>query len=83
MAKYKSHYSSLGFYAKGELKRFSNGEYATEDEEIIAILDGLKDAIRVDEPKAKAEESQPNETKSEAKPKTSTAKAPARKASAK
>lgn len=79
MAKYKSHYSSLGFYAKGELKRFSNGEYATEDAEIIAVLNGLKDAIRVDEPKAKADE----EPKTEAKPKTSTAKAPARKASAK
>jgi len=58
MAKYTSQYKSLGFYVKGELKRFSNGEYVTSNKDEIAVLDGLRDAKRIDEPKT--------ETKSEA-----------------
>lgn len=62
MAKYESRYKSLGFYANGELKRFNNGTFTTEDKEEITVLDGLADVIRVDE-----------EPKTEAKP---VAKAP-------
>ncbi|MGY3188802.1 hypothetical protein [Lysinibacillus sp. TE18511] len=49
MTKYESRYKSLGFYAKGELKRFNNGIYTTEDKDEIAVLDGLTDATHVDE----------------------------------
>lgn len=78
MAKYTSQHKSLGFYVNGVLKKFSNGEYSTENKDDIAVLEQLKDAKRVDEPQA-------NESTTEAKPATkpSTAKAPARKASAK
>jgi len=64
MAKYESHYKSLGFYANGELKRFNNGTYATEDKDEISVLGEMTDAIRVDEVE-----------KTEAKPAT---KAPAK-----
>jgi len=58
MAKYESHYKSLGFYVNGELKRFNNGTYLTDDKDDIAVLDELTDAIRVDEkPEAKADPS--------------------------
>lgn len=68
MAKYESRYKSLGFYANGELKRFNNGTYVTEDKDEISILNGLTDVTRVDE--------EPKETKQpEAKPAT---KAPAK-----
>lgn len=71
MAKYTSQYPALGFYVNDELKRFSNGEYNTDDRDEMAVLDVLVDVRKVDEPQAK----------SEAKPAT---KAPAtRKASAK
>ena len=62
MAKYESHYKSLGFYVNDELKRFNNGTYVTDNKDVIAVLDELTDATRVDEePKteAKAESSAP------------------------
>lgn len=49
MAKYKSRFAALGFYVNGRLKRFSDGVYATEDADEIAVLDRLADAVRVDE----------------------------------
>lgn len=64
MAKYESHYKSLGFYANGELKRFNNGSYVTDDKDEIAVLNEMADAVRVDEAE-----------KTEAKPAT---KAPAK-----
>ena len=74
MAKYTSQYPALGFYVNDELKRFNNGQYATDDKDEIAVLDGLTDVKKVDEPQA---------TKPEAE-KPAPAKAPAtRKASAK
>lgn len=74
MAKYTSQYPALGFYVNDELKRFNNGQYATDDNATIVVLDGLTDVKRVDAPKA---------TKPEAE-KPAPAKAPAtRKASAK
>jgi len=55
MAKYESRYKSLGFYANGELKRFNNGTYVTEDKDEIAVLNELTDVTRVDEePKTEA-----------------------------
>ena len=55
MAKYTSQYSELMFYVNDELKRFSNGEYNTEDKDEITVLDALIDAKRVDEPKVQTE----------------------------
>lgn len=71
MAQYKSKFKELGFYVDGELKRFNNGVYNTDDKAEIAVLDTLQDvqAAKSNEPKA-----------TEAKPAT---KAPARKTSAK
>lgn len=54
MAKFTSQYLSLGFYANGELKRFSNGQYVTEDKDEIATLASLRDVTIVDEPKPEA-----------------------------
>lgn len=63
MAKYESRYKSLGFYAKGELKRFNNGTFTTEDKDEITVLNGLTDVIRVDEePKTEAK-AEPTATK--------------------
>jgi len=54
MAKYESHYKSLGFYVNDELKRFNNGIYTTDDKDAIAVLDEITDAIRIDETKPEA-----------------------------
>lgn len=67
MAKYESRYKSLGFYANGELKRFNNGTYVTEDKDEITVLDGLTDVTRVDEepkePKQLEAKAEPSATK--------------------
>lgn len=75
MAVYNSKYRELKFYVDGELLAFSSGSFSTTDAKIIAVLDEIKDAVRVDkeEPKKVAEEPAPK-----AKP-----KAPAKKASGK
>lgn len=63
MAKYESRYKSLGFYVNGELKRFNNGTYVTEDKNEITVLERLTDATRVDEePKTEAK-AEPSATK--------------------
>lgn len=62
MAKYESHYKSLGFYVNDELKRFNNGSYVTDDKDDIAVLDELTDAVRVDEQKSEAK-AEPSATK--------------------
>lgn len=49
MAKYESHYKSLGFYVNGELKRFNYGTYTTEDADEIAVLDAITDVKRVED----------------------------------
>lgn len=54
MAKYTSRFPELGFYCCGELRKFYNGEYSTEDKAEIEALEKLADAKRVDEPKAEA-----------------------------
>lgn len=54
MAKYESHYKSLGFYVNDELHRFNNGTYVTDDKDVNAVLDEITDAVRVNEqPEAK------------------------------
>lgn len=57
MAKYTSRYAELSFYVNGELRKFTAGEYKTEDAAEIAALDGLADAVRVDKPEEKAPKS--------------------------
>lgn len=49
MAKYESHYRSLGFYVNGELKRFNNGTYTTEDADEITVLDAITDVTCVED----------------------------------
>lgn len=50
MAVYESRYSEFGFYVDGVFHKFHGGRYVTEDEKVIAVLDGITDAVRVDEP---------------------------------
>lgn len=54
MAKYESKYPSLGFYVNNVLKHFSAGFYETDDKDEMAVLDGLIDAVKVEEPKPEA-----------------------------
>lgn len=55
MAKFTSRYQSLGFYVNGELKRFSNGQYVTDDKEEVAVLSALSDVEKVEEQQTKTE----------------------------
>jgi hypothetical protein len=50
MAIYESRYTEFGFYVDGAFHKFNGGRYVTEDEKVIAVLDGITDAVRVDEP---------------------------------
>lgn len=59
MAEYKSRYAGLGFYVNNELKTFNGGRYVTDDKNEIAMLDGMTDVTRIDEPKKQAEEKAP------------------------
>lgn len=43
MAKFTSKFPELGFYCCGELRKFSNGEYSTENKDEIAVLEALAD----------------------------------------
>lgn len=47
---FKSNYKKLGFYVNGELKRFWDGRFVTEDKQTIEVLDNLSDVQRVDVP---------------------------------
>jgi len=67
MAHYTSKYKQLAFYVGDTQHKFSNGEFATDDKAVIAVLDALKDAVKTDEapaPKPKAAPKKP-----QAKPK--------------
>lgn len=75
MVKYTSRYTQYGFYVNGDLKRFSNGTYSTDDKDETTVLDAIADVTKVAEPVPQAPTKQ-----TEAKPAT---KAPARKPSAK
>lgn len=52
MAKFTSRFPELSFYCCGELRKFYNGEFKTEDKAEIEVLEKLADVVRVDEPKA-------------------------------
>lgn len=54
MAKFTSKYPEYGFYYAGELKRFNNGLYTTDEAEEIALLATFRDVEIVDEPKPEA-----------------------------
>ena len=58
MAKFTSRFPELGFYVGGELRKFYNGEFSTENKEEIEVLEKLADVVRTDKPKVepKAEE---------------------------
>ncbi|MBG9736536.1 hypothetical protein [Paenibacillus alvei] len=74
MAVFQSKYRELSFYVNGEKHSFSCGSYSTDDTKVIAVLETLTDATRIDEsePEApKAEQSKKeDETKTEDKPKS-------------
>ncbi|CAM2951824.1 hypothetical protein PASE110613_09130 [Paenibacillus sediminis] len=46
MSTYTSRYAELGFYVNGELRRFRNGEYRTDNADEAAVLDALVDAVK-------------------------------------
>lgn len=58
MAQYKSKFKELGFYVDGELKRFNQGVYNTDDKAEISVLDTLSDTAKTEEAKP-AEKSKP------------------------
>lgn len=51
MAQYKSKFKELGFYVDGELKRFNQGVYNTDDKAEISVLDTLTDVTKAEEAK--------------------------------
>jgi hypothetical protein len=55
MAKFKSRYTELGFYCCDELLKFYNGEYSTDKECEIKVLEKLADVERIDVPEPKKE----------------------------
>lgn len=59
MAKFTSRYLELGFYAGGELKRFTNGVYVTNDAEEIAVLSALRDVTKTQEQAKQPEAEKP------------------------
>lgn len=59
MAKFKSKYRELSFYIGDKLLSFSGGSFSTDDKEVIAVLDKLKDVKRVDDPKGKESKKEP------------------------
>jgi hypothetical protein len=54
LATFKSRFKELAFYVDGELKKFSAGHFETKNAKETKIVDALKDAERVDDPKASA-----------------------------
>ncbi|KKO54505.1 hypothetical protein [Paenibacillus sp. DMB20] len=73
MAVFQSKYRELSFYVDGERHAFSSGTLSTDDVEVIAVLDTMADAKRIDQPKTaspKVESPEGTETKTEDKPPT-------------
>jgi len=69
MAVFQSKYRELSFYVNGVKHSFASGSFSTDDEEVIAVLETLTDAVRVDE------QSEEIEMKPEDKPKSRKASA--------
>lgn len=73
MAVFHSKYRELSFYVNGEKHSFASGTYSTDDTKVIAVLETLADAKRIDEPKqvaAEVEQPKEDEKKPEEKPST-------------
>lgn len=45
---YQSRYPGLGFYVKGNFKRFTNGQYVATTKDEVAVLDKLPDVTKVE-----------------------------------
>lgn len=61
MAVFQSKYRELSFYVNGAEYKFASGTFATDDSEVIAVLEQITDAQRVDTeetPKKQPEEPQ-------------------------
>lgn len=80
MAVFQSKYRELSFYVNGANYKFSSGTFATEDAEVIAVLEKITDAKRVDT--AETPKKEPEEPKKDAEPAEVSAK-PAPKSRAK
>ncbi|MDR9852898.1 hypothetical protein RJP21_04690 [Paenibacillus sp. VCA1] len=74
MAVFQSKYRELSFYVAGERYSFSSGTFSTDDAEVIAVLDTMADAKRIDEPKKTEEPKEPDEPKAVPKPRKSSGK---------
>lgn len=73
MAVFQSKYRELSFYVGGERYAFSSGTFSTDDAEVIAVLETMTDAKRIDEPKTE-EPKEPAEPKSASKPRKASGK---------
>lgn len=51
MAHYTSKYKSYGFYVGDKQYKFSNGEFTTEDKDVILRLADLQDVVKTPEQK--------------------------------
>lgn len=67
MATYQSKYRELSFYVNGKEHAFSSGTYTTDDAEVIETLDGLVDAVRIEEQTEETEAAAPKAPKAAAK----------------
>lgn len=75
MAVFQSKYRELSFYVAGERFSFSSGTFSTDDAEVIAVLETMTDAKRIDQPKKAAEEpKEPDEPKAAPKPRKASGK---------
>lgn len=79
MAVFQSRYRELSFYVNDRLYSFNDGLFASEETEVIAVVEKLTDAQRIDEPET-VEETKPEEV---TEPVAETKPASKRKASAK
>lgn len=78
MAVFQSKYRELSFYVNGAEYKFSSGTFVTNDPEVIAVLDQITDAQRVD----KAEKAAPAANEPKQEPEKATAPKTTRKAAA-
>jgi hypothetical protein len=69
--KFKSQYKELVFVVKGEMKRFSGGEYETENKDEIEVLTKLVSAQPVKEEKPESPKEEPKQEEKEAPKKPS------------
>lgn len=65
MAVFQSKYRELSFYVNGAEYKFASGTFATEDAEVIAVLEQITDAKRVDVTEKETKQ-EPEESKKDA-----------------